>query len=93
MVFAGILVGSFEFSFQVGLRLEGDICKLISDVPGHSENFKGWGELRPYTVPRCSKVMLPIQSFGVFGKPLDMRFCKCISTSESQMRSQVDFLV
>jgi len=34
---------------QVGLRLEGDICKLISDVPGHSENFKGWGELRPYT--------------------------------------------
>ncbi|CAK9099211.1 unnamed protein product [Durusdinium trenchii] len=35
---------------QVGLRLEGDICKLISDVPGHTENFKGWGELRPYTV-------------------------------------------
>lgn len=34
---------------QVGLRLEGDICKLISDVPGHTENFKGWGELRPYT--------------------------------------------
>ena len=34
---------------QVGLRLEGDICKLISDVPGHSENFRGWGELRPYT--------------------------------------------
>ena len=33
---------------QVGLRLEGDICKLISDVPGH-ENFRGWGELRPYT--------------------------------------------
>lgn len=33
---------------QVGLRLEGDICKLISDVPGHSESFRGWGELRPY---------------------------------------------
>lgn len=40
---------------QVGLRLEGDICKLISDVPGHRENFNGWGELRPYTVPLMSQ--------------------------------------
>ncbi|CAJ1408352.1 unnamed protein product [Effrenium voratum] len=34
---------------QVGLRMEGDICKLITDFPGHEVNFRGWGELRPYT--------------------------------------------
>jgi len=34
---------------QVGLRMDGDICKLITDFPGHAENFQGWGEVRPYT--------------------------------------------
>ncbi|CAE7626547.1 unnamed protein product [Symbiodinium sp. CCMP2456] len=34
---------------QVGLRMDGDICKLITDFPGHTENFQGWGEVRPYT--------------------------------------------
>ena len=62
--------------YEVGLRLEGDICKLISDVPGHKENFNGWGELRPYTVPLATR--LPFHSLRNTSTADPTRHCCCL---------------